>query len=56
MTDKNSAVRSISEFGRIAAATPSGTAVSSAKEMPQTPSVIVTDSRSAMRSATGSLK
>ena len=55
-TEMNRATRSMIELGRIAATTPKGTAVSSAKVIPQTPSVMVTLNRSAMSEATGRRK
>ena len=56
VTERNKATRSMMLLGRTAAATPNGTAVKSANEIPHKPSNIVTDRRSATNCDTGNLK
>ena len=56
ITDRKSAIRSIRLFGRIAAATPSGTDNTIANVIADTPKVIVVESRSAINALTSVLK
>ena len=56
ITDRKSAIRSIKLFGRIAAATQSGTDNTIANVIADTPKVIVVESRSAINALTSVLK